>query len=248
MSEGWTDWLSYRPSDFLMFSPRIYWRLFESLNLAFWPLQAGIVLAGAGLAGLGVARRRHARPQRRARRPGPPWRWAGRSRAWAFLWQRLAPIHWLAGYIAPLFLLQAAALLALALHGAVQGHHDRLRRAAGLALLLWALLLHPLLAGLAGRPWTQAEFVGLASDPTAIATLGLLLLLRGPRGPMRALWALPLAWCVLSAATLWTMGSAQGWVPCAALLLAGLAARRGRGAAFAEGGARGAWTSVGDND
>ena len=62
-------------------------------------------------------------------------------------------------------------------------------------LLAWALLLHPLLAGLAGRPWTQAEIVGLASDPTAIATLGLLLLLRGPRWPMRALWAVPLAWC-----------------------------------------------------
>ncbi|MBS1177288.1 MAG: putative rane protein [Proteobacteria bacterium] len=238
MSEGWTDWLSYRPSDFLMFSPRIYWRLFESLNLAFWPLQAGIVLAG--LAWLGWVWRDGGTPGRSAARSALSalalgWALTG----WAFLWHRLAPIHWLAGYIAPLFLLQAAALLALAVHGAVQGHHDRLRRVAGLALLLWALLLHPLLAGLSGRPWTQAEFGGLAADPTVIATLGLLLLLRGPRGPMRALWALPLAWCMLSAATLWTMGSAQGWVPCAVLLLAGLAARRGRHAAFAEGGPRG---------
>jgi len=220
-----------------MFAPRIYWRLFESLNLAFWPLHAGIALAG--LAWLGWVGRDGGVPGRAAARAALValalgWALSG----WAFLWHRLAPIHWLAAYIAPLFLLQAAALLALALHGAVQGQHDRLRRAIGLALLLWALLLHPLLAGLSGWPWTQAEFVGLAADPTAIATLGLLLMLRGPRGPMRALWALPLAWCMLSAATLWTMGSAQGWVPFAALLLAAAAGRRGGHAAFAEGGTR----------
>jgi hypothetical protein len=221
-----SEWWSYRPSDFLMFAPRIYWRLFEPLNLAFWPLQAGILLAGA--AWLGWVWRNGGTPGRSAARAALAalaMGWA--LTAWAFLWHRLAPIHWLAGYIAPLFALQAAALLALALHGAVQGHPDRPRRKVGLALLLWAMLPHPLLAGLAGRPWAQAEFVGLAADPTAIATLGLLLLLRGPRVPMLVLWAVPLAWCALSAATLWTMGSAQGWVPCAALLLALWAARRG---------------------
>jgi Family of unknown function (DUF6064) len=208
-----------------MFSPRIYWRLFESLNGAFWPLQLGIV--GAGLAWIAWVRRDGGVPGQQAARAALAVLalcWA--LSAWAFLWQRLAPIHWLAGDIAPLFAVQAAALLALALQGAVQGQGDRPRRAVGLSLLLWALLGHPLLAGLAGRPWTQAEFVGLASDPTAIATLGLLLLLRGPRWPMRALWVVPLAWCVLSAATLWTMGSAQGWVLCAAVLLAWVAARR----------------------
>jgi len=226
VSEGWTDWLSYRPSDFLMFSPRIYWRLFESLNLAFWPLQAGVALAA--LAWLGWVGRDAGVPGRAAARAALAALALGWAiTAWAFLWQRLAPIHWLAGYVAPLFLLQAAAMLALALHGAVQGHADPMRRAVGLSLLAWALLLHPLLAGVAGRPWMQAEFIALASDPTAIATLGLLLMLRGPHWPLRALWALPLAWCVLSAVTLWTMGSAQGWVPWAAVLLAVWAARRG---------------------
>ena len=32
------DWLSYRPQDFLLFSPRTYWRLFELHNEALWPL------------------------------------------------------------------------------------------------------------------------------------------------------------------------------------------------------------------
>ena len=34
MSEWWT----YRPSDFLMFAPDTYWRLFELHNAAWWPL------------------------------------------------------------------------------------------------------------------------------------------------------------------------------------------------------------------
>ena len=226
MSAWWNEWSSYRPADFLMFAPRLYWRLFESLNLAFWPLQVGIVVAG--VVWLCWVWRDGGTPGRSA----APATLAALALGWAltasaFLWQRLAPIHWLAGNIAPLFLLQAAALLALAGHGAVQLRRDGLRRTVGLCLLAWALLLHPLLAGLAGRAWTQAEIVSLASDPTAIATLGLLLLLRGPRWPMRALWAVPLAWCALSAATLWTMGSAQGWVLGAAVLLALVAARRG---------------------
>ena len=50
MSEWWT----YRPSDFLMFSPRIYWRLFASINESFWPAQP--VLIVAGLAWLARAR------------------------------------------------------------------------------------------------------------------------------------------------------------------------------------------------
>ena len=88
------------------------------------------------------------------------------------------------------------------------------RRSVGLGLLLWALLGHPLLAGLAGRPWSQAEVFGLAPDPTAIGTLGWLLLLQGcgaaARALLRGLWLVPLAWCTVSAATLGTMGAVAG--------------------------------------
>ena len=45
MSEWWT----YRLSDFLMFSPRTYHRLFELTNAEIWPLQ--IVTLAAGLLG-----------------------------------------------------------------------------------------------------------------------------------------------------------------------------------------------------
>ena len=51
----------------------------------------------------------------------------------------------------------------------------RVRRRVGLGLLLWAVLVHPVLALAMGRPWVQAEVFGLAPDPTAIAVLGVLL-------------------------------------------------------------------------
>jgi hypothetical protein len=42
MSEWWT----YRPEDFLLFSPRVYWRMFELHNAAFWPLHFATLAAG----------------------------------------------------------------------------------------------------------------------------------------------------------------------------------------------------------
>ena len=42
MSEWWT----YRPEDFLLFSPRVYWRMFELHNAALWPLHLLALAAG----------------------------------------------------------------------------------------------------------------------------------------------------------------------------------------------------------
>ena len=61
MSEWWT----YRLSDFLMFTPRTYHRLFELHNAEVWPLQ--IVTIEAGLAALWLAWRGAGGPAR------PPW-------------------------------------------------------------------------------------------------------------------------------------------------------------------------------
>jgi hypothetical protein len=86
-----------------------------------------------------------------------------------------------------------------------------------LGLLLFALLMLPLMGPLLGRSWTQAEVFGMAPDPTALATLGVLLL-AGVR-PAWGLFPIPAAWCLISGATLWAM-EAPGFaiVPLAALL------------------------------
>ncbi|MNC51971.1 hypothetical protein D3C75_1012900 [compost metagenome] len=89
--------------------------------------------------------------------------------------------------------------------------------------MLFALLGFPLLGPLLGRSWTQAEVFGMAPDPTALATLGVLLLAGGR--PAWGLWPLPVAWCLVSGTTLWAMEAPDfALAPLAALLAVGLAA------------------------
>ena len=222
-----TEWWTYRPSDFLMFSPRIYWRLFESLNDAAWPWH--VVLLGAPLAWLAAHLR--ARSAWTGHIAAPALFLAGcwALVAWVFLHQRFAPINWIADAYAVVFMATAALLVALACIGRLRVERRGARRACAVALALWALLGHPLLSALSGRPWMQAEVFGLSPDPTAIATLGFLLLVTDKPVTARwlrlLLWTICVLWCLLSAATLATMESPQAAVLVAAVVLALLAAR-----------------------
>lgn len=223
MSEWWT----YRPSDFLMFAPRTYWRMFELHNAQWWPLQPVLLLIAFGVVAWAA---RHGEPALRAGSAGlaAAWSFVGAS----FLLQRYAPINWAASAFAAGFALQAVVLAALAVHGGLRVARAAPRRAVGALLIGGALALHPLLVLAAGRPWTQAEAFGLAPDPTAIATLGWLLVADGAsrttRRMLGAARALPIAWCATSAATLWTMGSAQAWVPAFAAAATAFALAAGR--------------------
>lgn len=208
-------WLSYRPADFLLFSPRSYWRLFELENAALWPLPPIALLLGLALPVL-LLRRRPATDRTAALLLAATWAWVG----WSFLWQRYAPINWAAAYLAPLFGLQALLFLGLA----VRGDGLRLREdldpqaATGFALIGYALLLHPLTAPLAGRPLAGAEVFGITPDPTAILTLGIALL-QPPGSARRLLFLIPSLWLASSAATLLTLEAPEGWIPTATLAL-----------------------------
>lgn len=197
MSEWWT----YTLSDFLMFSPRTYWRLVELYNRDFWPLQ--LPLLAAGLAALWLAAVRRVQAFRwLAVALSATWLWVG----WAFLWERYASINWAAQYVALAFAAQAALLLTA---GVVCGPASRPPGAAmrGFGgLLAVAGLVYPLLGLAAGRPWVQAEVFGLAPEPTALFTLGLLLLGGQPasRAGRALLFAIPLLCLLLGAATAWT--------------------------------------------
>jgi hypothetical protein len=226
-----TEWWSYRLSDFLMFSPPVYWRLFESLNQDGWPLPVVLLLAFAVVAGVWWWRT----PQR----VGPPlaraaacvlavaWLWV----AWAFFWQRFAPINWAAQGFAWLFAAQALGWLLLAASPGLRWAARSRAMVMGGLLGAWALLGHPGLAWVFGRPLAQAEWWGLAPDPTALGSLAFLLLIEGgersSRLFIRALWLLPLLWCTITTLTLWTMGEAQAAVVLALTLWA-LAAATGR--------------------
>ena len=224
ISQWWpawsTDWLSYRPGDFLMFAPRTYWRLFERHNQSVGP--AIWLIWALGLAALWRLRRPN--PSLRALEVSLALALAWAAVGWYFLHQLYAPVFWVMTWAAWAFLTQALllggmAVLALSKRGTPRHaeHAAPSLRNGGLVLVGWAVLIHPLLAPLAERPWAQAEIIGLAPDPTVFATLGLLLCMRPPAGaarvPYELMWALALAWCAVSAATLWTMSSMQAYVP-----------------------------------
>lgn len=217
MSEWWT----YRPADFLMFAPRTYWRLFELQNEALWPAQGlGVLLALLLIAGLW--RRRGPLLRAGALGLALAWAWV----AYGFFWQRYAPINWAASGFAWAFGCQALGLLALSFAHTARATTVPWRRRSGLSLVLWALLAHPALVLAFGRPGMQAEVIGLAPDPTVIATLGLLLGIdAGPRTVLRLLRAGAMAWLLISAATLATMGSPQALVSLVAVLWAAMALR-----------------------
>jgi len=211
MSEWWT----YTLSDFLMFSPQVYYRLFELHNRALWPAQ--LLTAGFGFAILYLLLRR----QDGWNRPiwtllGALWIWL----AWAFFWERYATINWAAAHVAPFIAVEGLLLIGV---GAL-GPRPKLVSIrqpsvlAAIGLFAGALVLYPLFAPLQGRPWLSAEIFGTAPDPTSVATLALLALAAG-----RIRWLamiIPALWCAISAATLWTMGAPDFFIPIVGALAA----------------------------
>lgn len=220
MSEWWT----YRLSDLLLFSPRTYYRLFELYNAAIWPAQLIAVAFGLAILALG-------------RRPGGSrGRWIAAILAGCWLWvaiafhaNRYATINWAAVDFAWGFGAEAALLLWMGVlrgklvFGPGEGPIGR----AALGIFLFALLVQPFLGPLCGRSWRQVEFFGVAPDPTAVATLGILLLAAG-----RVRWelmAIPAIWCAISGATLLAMKAPDFWVtPLSATLAVVLAVGRTR--------------------
>jgi Family of unknown function (DUF6064) len=196
-----SEWWSYRLSDLLMFSPETYYRLFELYNEGVWPAQIGALASGAVILALMLSR----------------LPWSGRAVslllalawlfvAYAYFYQRYATINIAAPYYALAFAAQAVLLLLIG--GAAgkltfEGRDGWVRR-AGLALVLFELAVQPLIGPLLGRSWGAIELFGIAPDPTALATLGVLLAADRMR---YELFVIPLAWCAVTGATLWTMQS-----------------------------------------
>lgn len=209
------EWWTYTLSDIQSFSLHSYYRLFELYNRAIWPAQ--IVALACGLTVAALLRRADARPGRLVAAI-LALSWLGI--AVAFHATRYRTLTWTAVYFAWAFGLEAALLLATAVRGRLAFE----RSPAGLAILLFALLVQPVLGVVLDRTWPQVEVFGVAPDPTAIATLGILLLASG-----RVRWelmALPLLWCAISGATLLSMKAPDAWVPpAAAVLVVSLALR-----------------------
>lgn len=211
MSEWWT----YRLTSFLLFSPSTYYRLLERYNLAIWPAQLAGMAIGLAIVALLIGKRRH-HERIIAGLLAACWLWI----ALAFHYQRYAQINWAATWFAVAFTCEALLLVVV---GVLAGRLDlQLARSGPLwiaiSIVAISILGYPILAPLAGRPWTSAEIFGVAADPTAIASVAVLAVVRG-----RIRWlvlVVPVLWCAVAAATLWAMHATEGLVVVAAGLLA----------------------------
>lgn len=208
MSEWWT----YSLSDFLMFSSRSYYRLIESYNAAIWPahflaLVAGIIVLGA------IARPRQHLQRSAALVLAAAWGWV----AWAYHLERYAEINTAAPYFAAAFALQALLLGWLAYR---PGNAVPAPQPVALGLTGLAIFAYPVLTlARDGGSWRQAEVFGIAPDPTAVATLGILLAWRAPA----IFWLIPVSWCLVSGATLMELKIGHAWLLPALALTAVLA-------------------------
>jgi len=210
-----TEWWTYSLRDLLLFSPGTYYRLFELYNIEWWPLQFVFIVLGAMVLLLSRQRSKLA-AQGLALILALCWLWV----AWAYHWQRYEQINWAANYYALGFALEAILLLWL---GVVRVRLDiapfhRVHQRIGLGIFMFAWLCYPMIAPLLGRNWPQSEILGMTPDPTALATLGILLF-NGIR-PLWWLLTIPATWCLISGATLWTMDSPDFLIaPLGALLV-----------------------------
>jgi hypothetical protein len=161
-----------------------------------------LLALGAGVALLWLAAR-HPRGAVRATSAvlALAWLWVG----WAFHLERYATINWAARYFAAAFALQALMLLLL---GALRpGDPQRVERQGGrwlgLFLAVCGIVIYPVGALLAGRPLAHAEVFGMMPEPTALASIGLLL----AAGPARRHWLLviPVLSLAIGVATNWLL-------------------------------------------
>ncbi|MFN2360864.1 MAG: DUF6064 family protein [Marinobacter sp.] len=208
------DWLSYSLSDFLMFGPEVFLRLFVRINQDLWPAQAIAIVMMVVVAWLLV------RGDTLAKRGillllAAAWVWSGAG----FLMKYYGPINLPAVWFGWAFILQASLLTVAALvwpwDGSTAEPARRWQTGAGW-LLMTAFL--PLVAVVQAGNWQAVALFGMTPDLTVAASIPCLLLL-----PRRVRWLfllLPLLWCLLSAATLWTLGTKLMFaLPAAALAL-----------------------------
>ena len=207
---------TYSLIDFFPFLPEVYFRLFVRLNQNVWPAHLLTVLAGLGALWLA---------------------WRGRGRwvgvilcagwalvGWAYHLDMYANLNWAGTYFGWAFVAQGAILLAYGLLGRLDRQPDQSLGGPGwmgLALAVFGLVIYPLLIPLTGRQWAGVEVFGIAPNPTAIATLGLVLLARRTRW---LLLLIPVLWSVVAGATAWAMEWPAGLVVPACALVALVAA------------------------
>jgi Family of unknown function (DUF6064) len=189
--------------------------VFAAYNTAIWPLQIVAYCAGLlAVAGLWLKRLRNG------------WLipavlamlWACNGIGYHFLY--FSTINLLAYGFAAFFVLQAILFAASAttVNRIWFDVDSDLRSGAGLAFVLYALLIYPVLGMLAGHGLMAGPMFGVAPCPTTIFTIGMLLLARGTWVPW--LSVIPFLWSLVGLAAALQLGIPEDLgLPVAGLML-----------------------------
>jgi len=198
---------TYSLSDFVMFSPSVYYRLFELENQRLWPYHVFVPVAG--IVATAMILRANARSRRAAIvMLASAWIVC----AWVYFRQSYSTIHTFGNAFAIVFVVQAAALLLQAAAGASSDATIArpIVERAGFALVVYAIFVQPPVFFVLGRPLIQTELFAFMPDPTVLATIGVLAAI-----PDVVVWLflVPLVWSLYSGLTLYSMGSDDAFVP-----------------------------------
>ncbi|MFL1407404.1 DUF6064 family protein [Marinobacter sp. M1N3S26] len=209
--------LSYHPQDFLLFSPRVYWALVAGNNVSWWWLALLAPVAGLLLAWQ-LGHRGDKRHGLVFGGMGLVWWFV----TWSFLWQQYRVINWAVDWAIVPFVAMGGLFLLFVLKAGEP--LSRLHRHwAGLLLVVWGTLIHPLGFLLDQRGVQAADTWLLFPDPLAITTLGVVLVtLDGWRLALAI--PVPLLWSLIGGITLLGLGSPIGWAMLAAAVIALLGA------------------------
>jgi hypothetical protein len=194
------------------FTVERFFELFAQYNLAIWPMQIVAMIAGLLVLWLLWSSTRLAAAVILGLL-GAMWLVNGIGYHWLFF----AQINPIARVFAAIFVLQALLLVFAALTRS--GLRFRIGKQPasiiGLACVLFAFFIYPVIGWLAGHRYPAMPMFGLAPCPTTIFTIGVLLL--GQWREVRWLLAIPGIWAAIGGSASFLLGVPQDYALFAAL-------------------------------
>jgi len=177
---------SYELRDLILFTPESYFRLIELHNAQWWP--AAQMISLCLLAAIALFRHK---PDKLIISAGTclafTWLLLG-----ATFFTRFGELFDAARAIAWLFVIEASLLLFFAIRW--RHRASLIFNPPALALLFYALFVHPLLSITSDRSLGSIELFGLSPDPTVLASIALILSIRHPRRWL--VLVIPLLWSI----------------------------------------------------
>jgi hypothetical protein len=197
----------------LPFAREEFVALFAKYNDAVWPVQVLAYLLGLAMVAM-VLRPSRAGDRAVAAGLAAMWLWTGV----AYQWLQFSTINPAAYGFAMLFVLQGVLFSVAAARGTLSfGTPARQMAWAGLAFVVYAMLLYPLVGLLSGHRYPALPMFGIAPCPVVIFTFGMLMMASAPVS--RWLLVVPLVWSLVGGSAAALLGVPQDWF----LLFSGLA-------------------------